>query len=230
MATQSNRSRKLNSQLTMTEVTVIKAIARFGDRNAAARGLCMSPHTLKSHLGHVYSRLGVHSVEEMIVTAIAVGIIKLEDAGSRMTPERIKELQKANMPWLSLDTLADDDVSTLDTTVASGVHAPPTDPNKRGIIELNGVCLVKLTNVGMDVTRDHRTGIANVKLRGNVASARGKLEDHLGQPWLTKAQLNGIGCRTGHRIVAKAGIAEVRNGITRVRLDLSWVEKRQLTP
>jgi DNA-binding CsgD family transcriptional regulator len=59
------------SELTPRELQVVALITRGATNQQAAHRLCCSPHTVSTHLRHVFSKLGITSRVEL--TRIAVG-------------------------------------------------------------------------------------------------------------------------------------------------------------
>ncbi len=69
------RLRAPQTALTSREVAVLKAVASGRSNAEAAAGLFISEATVKSHLAHVYAKLGVRSRSAAIAAAREKGII-----------------------------------------------------------------------------------------------------------------------------------------------------------
>jgi len=54
-----------------------------------AAELCLSPNTVKTHLRHVYQKLGTHSRHEAVQRAQAIGLFTQPSRGPATTPGRI---------------------------------------------------------------------------------------------------------------------------------------------
>lgn len=61
--------------LTRGQLTVIRALAELGDRQAVAHTLFLSPGTVKAHLRAVYKKLDAHSQAEALYKAAALGLL-----------------------------------------------------------------------------------------------------------------------------------------------------------
>jgi DNA-binding NarL/FixJ family response regulator len=67
------------SSLTAREVEILRLLAQGLSNRALARTLFVSEATVKSHLGHVYAKLGVDSRTAAVTMAVEQRIIRLED-------------------------------------------------------------------------------------------------------------------------------------------------------
>jgi DNA-binding NarL/FixJ family response regulator len=67
------------ARLTPREVEILQAMARGLPPEEIARGLTMSPHTLRTHTQNIITKLGVHSKLEALVLAIRHGRVHTLD-------------------------------------------------------------------------------------------------------------------------------------------------------
>jgi DNA-binding NarL/FixJ family response regulator len=64
------------SRLTEKEREVIARLAEGGSNRAIAEALSVSPATVKTHLAHIYEKLGASDRRDALVRAIALGILR----------------------------------------------------------------------------------------------------------------------------------------------------------
>jgi DNA-binding NarL/FixJ family response regulator len=58
--------REHDEKPTAAERAVLRAIAKRGTLNGAAEEICISPHTVRAHLAHLYNKTGVHNKTQLI--------------------------------------------------------------------------------------------------------------------------------------------------------------------
>lgn len=63
--------------LTNREMVVLSRLARPGTKADIAREMCLSVNTIKSHIAHVYAKLGVRNRRQAIARARELGILLL---------------------------------------------------------------------------------------------------------------------------------------------------------
>ncbi|MEM9996544.1 MAG: response regulator transcription factor [Bacteroidota bacterium] len=63
------------SPLTERETEVLHALARGLSKRAIAEELCLSPHTVDSHMRHIYEKLQVSSGVRAVLKAVRMGLI-----------------------------------------------------------------------------------------------------------------------------------------------------------
>jgi len=64
------------SLLTEKEREVLARLAEGGSNRAIAEALSVSPATVKTHLAHIYEKLGASDRRDALVRAIALGILR----------------------------------------------------------------------------------------------------------------------------------------------------------
>ena len=64
------------SRLTEKEREVLARLAEGGSNRAIAEALSVSPATVKTHLAHIYEKLGASDRRDALVRAIALGILR----------------------------------------------------------------------------------------------------------------------------------------------------------
>ena len=62
-------------RLTPRELEILRGLARGRSSEQLAEELKMSPHTLRTHVQNILTKLGVHSKLEALVYAIRHGVI-----------------------------------------------------------------------------------------------------------------------------------------------------------
>ncbi len=67
---------RLGSDLTRRELEVLELLADGTQRDVMAERLGLSPNTVRNHVQHVLTKLGVHSKLEAVVTAVQEGIVR----------------------------------------------------------------------------------------------------------------------------------------------------------
>ncbi len=216
-----NASRGLCTPLSDAEVRVIKEIIKHPSRRDTAKTLGMSELTVKSHLGHIYARLGVTDVVGMIAVAFAIGVIDKDDVGQAVTTAPMDDLQSVNVYWLPPE---------LQMTVRQGPRkvvdtAKTASYTKVGTIELNGVCVVRLNNIR--VKRFQRVGSNDVivKLIGGVHGSHPELRRHLGKAWLSRIVINRVSVLAGHQVTASTDVDVDGRSPRQTYLSLTWVEE-----
>ena len=65
------------SGLTERETTILVALARGLSNEEAGRIVQLDRRTVRTHLGHIYQKLGVRSHVEAVVRALKLGLIEL---------------------------------------------------------------------------------------------------------------------------------------------------------
>src|SRR5579863_3550273 len=63
--------------LTAREVEVLEALANGASTSDVARSLLISHKTVKNHLAHIYSKLGVSSRTQAVATAVRLGVVRI---------------------------------------------------------------------------------------------------------------------------------------------------------
>jgi DNA-binding NarL/FixJ family response regulator len=62
--------------LTSREIDVLRLMAKGMDNTQIASALTVSEHTVKFHVGNIYTKLGMRSRGEAIVAAFKCGLVK----------------------------------------------------------------------------------------------------------------------------------------------------------
>ena len=62
-------------QFTRAETEALRAIAIHGTVPAAAQALCLSPHTLYSHLTRLRIKTGLHYLPQLVALAACCGLV-----------------------------------------------------------------------------------------------------------------------------------------------------------
>ena len=75
----SEAAQSTDIQLTQREEDVLKSIAKGYNRAEIGEMLGMSPHTVTTHIKHIYRKLDVHSRTEAVFEAYQSGLIRLND-------------------------------------------------------------------------------------------------------------------------------------------------------
>jgi DNA-binding NarL/FixJ family response regulator len=64
---------------TTAERAVLRAVEKHGTVKGAAEDLCISPHTLRAHLGHLYNKTGLHNKTQLVLRAMSEGWLAEEE-------------------------------------------------------------------------------------------------------------------------------------------------------
>jgi DNA-binding NarL/FixJ family response regulator len=72
--------------LSVREIEVLELVARGATNKDVARRLKLSEATVKSHLLHVFAKLGAGDRTQAVTLAVRKGIIRLDDAGTAIGP------------------------------------------------------------------------------------------------------------------------------------------------
>ena len=67
--------------LTDREREVLRPLALGESNKAIADVLCVSEETVKTHVGHILSKLGVENRAQAVVQALKRGLVSLEEIG-----------------------------------------------------------------------------------------------------------------------------------------------------
>lgn len=79
-------SRRSDLALTRQQITVLAALAEYGDRREVARRLFLSPATVKAHLRAIYRKLDARSETDAIARAAAAGLLLIAPRGDERDP------------------------------------------------------------------------------------------------------------------------------------------------
>lgn len=219
-----NDSRNIGETLTRTEVVLLKHLANTGDRTIIAKHLGRSEMTIKSHLRHIYAKLGVNNIARAVAIAIAIGVVRPEEISCNVI--NIDVLKETNKRWLnnggspSISVIGNDD----DTPVT--VKTNPQS-KRRARLQFNGLCSVNLVDVG---TSEYRVaGMVEKTLTGALTRVYPDLRAHLGKPWLTMAIVDDYHIGVGRRVTAELrhDVSSPKGSATNLRLSIKWVERTE---
>src|SRR3954463_2836736 len=74
---QEQQSQTLRDRLSSREIEILQQLARGADNKAIGETLIISPHTVRTHIQNILTKMGVHSKLEATTMALKVGLISL---------------------------------------------------------------------------------------------------------------------------------------------------------
>jgi DNA-binding NarL/FixJ family response regulator len=74
---QDQQTQTLRDKLSTREIQILEELARGCDNKAIGEALVISPHTVRTHIQNILTKMGVHSKLEAATLALQLGLISL---------------------------------------------------------------------------------------------------------------------------------------------------------